>query len=222
MSLPSTSIRELGSTPDVELAYDPGVHLFATAIGLSVLGSFGSLLLASVLLLLKPKVRIGSGPAPDQLRRRHAARRGAAVDPARGAPRPEPRADGDGPARRHHGLLRPREARALASLPQRGLRDARPARRPHPHRPRLPQFRGRRGDRRRGPDLDPAWGEHGRRRGPARSAAAGGRFRRPASRGLPARAGARAERPVGGRCRHRDGRGLPGVRVRCPACCPTR
>ena len=38
------------------------MHLFATAIGLSVIGSFGSLLLASVLLLLKPKTRMGLVP----------------------------------------------------------------------------------------------------------------------------------------------------------------
>ena len=38
------------------------MHLFATAIGLSVVGSFGSLLLASVLLLLKPKTRMGLVP----------------------------------------------------------------------------------------------------------------------------------------------------------------
>jgi zinc and cadmium transporter len=44
------------------VAYDSGVRLFATAIGLSVLGSFGSLLLASGLLVLRPNVRVALVP----------------------------------------------------------------------------------------------------------------------------------------------------------------
>jgi zinc and cadmium transporter len=56
------SIREDGSTAGVRLAYDARVHLFAMAIGLSVLGSFGSLLLASILLILKPKTRLALVP----------------------------------------------------------------------------------------------------------------------------------------------------------------
>jgi zinc and cadmium transporter len=38
------------------------VHLFVTAVGLSVLGSFGSLFLASGLLVLKPKARLSLVP----------------------------------------------------------------------------------------------------------------------------------------------------------------
>lgn len=50
------------STGDPRLTYDAEVHLFASAVGLSVLGSFGSLLLASGLLLLKPGTRIALVP----------------------------------------------------------------------------------------------------------------------------------------------------------------
>jgi zinc and cadmium transporter len=50
------------STGDPGLTYDAGVHLFATALGLSVLGSFGSLLLASGLLVLKPQTRVALVP----------------------------------------------------------------------------------------------------------------------------------------------------------------
>lgn len=55
-------VGRAGSTGDRRLAYDAGVRLFATAIGLSVLGSFGSLLIAAVVLLLKPKTRIALVP----------------------------------------------------------------------------------------------------------------------------------------------------------------
>ena len=50
------------STGDGRLTYDAGVRVFAIAIGLSVLGSFGSLLLASGLLLLKPQTRTALVP----------------------------------------------------------------------------------------------------------------------------------------------------------------
>ena len=50
------------STGDGRLTYDAGVRVFAIAIGLSVLGSFGSLLLASGLLLLRPQTRTALVP----------------------------------------------------------------------------------------------------------------------------------------------------------------
>ncbi len=50
------------STGDPRLTYDAGVRLFAIAIGLSVVGSFGSLLLASGLLLLRPQARLALVP----------------------------------------------------------------------------------------------------------------------------------------------------------------
>jgi zinc and cadmium transporter len=50
------------STGDPRLTYDAEVHLFASALGLSVLGSFGSLLLASGLLVLKPATRVALVP----------------------------------------------------------------------------------------------------------------------------------------------------------------
>lgn len=50
------------STPGCRVAYDSGVRLFASALALSVLGSFGSLVLASGLLLLKPKTRTALVP----------------------------------------------------------------------------------------------------------------------------------------------------------------
>jgi zinc and cadmium transporter len=50
------------STGDPRLTYDAGVRLFVIAIGLSVLGSFGSLLLASAVLLLKPPARMALVP----------------------------------------------------------------------------------------------------------------------------------------------------------------
>jgi zinc and cadmium transporter len=43
-------------------SYDPAVHLFVTAIGLAVLGSFGSLFVASGLLVLNPKARVSLVP----------------------------------------------------------------------------------------------------------------------------------------------------------------
>ena len=46
------------STGEARLTYDASVRLFAAAIGLSVLGSFGSLLLASGLLLLRQGSRV--------------------------------------------------------------------------------------------------------------------------------------------------------------------
>ena len=46
------------STDEQRLTYDAVVRLFAIAIGLSVIGSFGSLLLASGLLLLRPESRL--------------------------------------------------------------------------------------------------------------------------------------------------------------------
>jgi zinc and cadmium transporter len=55
-------VRRTESTEGRRLTYDAGVRLFATAVGLSVLGSFGSLLLASGLLVLKPKTRAGLVP----------------------------------------------------------------------------------------------------------------------------------------------------------------
>jgi zinc and cadmium transporter len=58
----TASIREELSTGDPRLTYDAEVRLFATALGLSVLGSFGSLLLASALLVLKPKTRLALVP----------------------------------------------------------------------------------------------------------------------------------------------------------------
>jgi len=56
------SIREEGSTGDGWLTYDAGVRLFASALALSVLGSFGSLFIASGLLLIKPKTRMALVP----------------------------------------------------------------------------------------------------------------------------------------------------------------
>jgi zinc and cadmium transporter len=50
------------STGDPRLTYDARVHLFASALLLSVLGSFGSLLLASGLLVLKPQSRTALVP----------------------------------------------------------------------------------------------------------------------------------------------------------------
>jgi zinc and cadmium transporter len=44
------------------VTYDAGVRLFASALALSVLGSFGSLLLASGLLVLKPRTRTALVP----------------------------------------------------------------------------------------------------------------------------------------------------------------
>jgi zinc and cadmium transporter len=58
----TASIREEESTGDPWLTYDAGVRLFSTALGLSVLGSFGSLLFASGLLVLKPGTRIALVP----------------------------------------------------------------------------------------------------------------------------------------------------------------
>jgi zinc and cadmium transporter len=50
------------STADRRLTYHAGVRLFASALLLSVLGSFGSLFLASGLLLLGPKTRTALVP----------------------------------------------------------------------------------------------------------------------------------------------------------------
>jgi zinc and cadmium transporter len=50
------------STGDQRLTYDARVHLFASALALSVLGSFGSLVLASALLVLKPQARVALVP----------------------------------------------------------------------------------------------------------------------------------------------------------------
>lgn len=56
------SIREERSTDDLLLTYHAGVRLFASALALSVLGSFGSLFLASGLLVLRPKTRLALVP----------------------------------------------------------------------------------------------------------------------------------------------------------------
>jgi zinc and cadmium transporter len=52
------SILEERSTDDLLLTYDAAVRLFATAVALSVLGSFGSLLIASTLLLVRQSARL--------------------------------------------------------------------------------------------------------------------------------------------------------------------
>ena len=62
IALRGLGVREERSTGDQWLTYDARVHLFASALALSVLGSFGSLFLASGLLAVKPKTRMALVP----------------------------------------------------------------------------------------------------------------------------------------------------------------
>ena len=134
-------------------SYDAGVHLFVIALGLRVIGSFGSLLRRLRAARAEPEGPGQPGSAPRQLRGGHAARRRAALDPARGARETQRRR---APSRRcSSGIIVFFVLEKLViwrhchsdALRRRTKCTGAPGR-PRPHRPRVPQLRGRRRDRR--------------------------------------------------------------------------
>ena len=94
----------------------PACPRFFYAVGLSLIGSFGGLLLASALLLFPDGFRAKIVPLAGELRRRHAARRGAARVVAGGAAGHAAAACLRVAARRHPAVLRAREAGAAGGI----------------------------------------------------------------------------------------------------------
>ena len=130
-------------------------------------------------------------------------------------------ADRHGPARRHRDVLRAREAGAVAPLPHRGLRGARPRRTAGPAGScsSATAFHSFVDGVAIGAAVQtsmPPGGQHRHRGGAPRGAAAGGRLRRAAARRLPA--GAR--RCSSACCRRRAPSPGRSPRSRCSITCP--
>ena len=179
------------------------VSTFFIAIGLSLVGGFGGLLVASGVLLIKDSAR--SKLVPWLVSYAVGALLGVsmlALLPTTLEQLPPARVFHDAPVR-HPALLRPRKAGAWRHCHTHDCEVHESSVVAGPGRRRVPQLRRRRGHRRRGHDVGAARRQHGVRRGSARNPAGGGRLRHPAACRLLARPRADAERPLGGGQRRR-------------------
>ena len=166
------------------LKYHRSVNIYATAVGLSVLGSLGGLLTASAFLLLGDHLRVKLVPWLISYAVGTLLGVGAARAPARSARTHRADARARDFARRRAGVLSAREARVVATLPRyarmRGAHEQRRVARDR--RRRVPHVRRRRRHRGGGDYVGTARHYHGARRCRARDPTGSRRRRHPAAR----------------------------------------